>query len=246
LSFFVCFVLIDVHYNHIMQLLFIRHGQSANNALWDSTGASTGRSEDPELTAAGKQQAALLAQYMSQGGNRFGITHLYTSLMVRSIETAVAVGQALNVPVNSWEDTHETGGIYEDNDEGVPIGLPGKTRAQLMSAYPALVLPDGLYESGWWNRPFESYEAVPARAQRFLADLQARHGHTGDVVAMVSHGNFYRYMLAALLQLPNPQSVWFGINNTALSHIVFPRHEDEVLVVQYQNRIEHLPAALIT
>lgn len=229
-----------------MQLIFIRHGQSANNALWDATGASVGRSEDPALTDVGKQQAALLAAYLSNSGNRFGITHLYTSLMIRSIETAYAVGAALNLSVHPWEDTHETGGIYEDNDEGVPIGLPGKTRAHFAATFPALVLPEGLYESGWWNRPFESYEAVPARAQRFLTDLRARHGGTNDVVALVSHGNFYRYMLAALLQLPNPQSVWFGINNTAISHIIFPRHEDEVLVVQYQNRVDHLPAALIT
>jgi hypothetical protein len=53
-------------------------------------------------------------------------------------------------------------------------------------------------------------------------------------------------MLAALLKLPNPQLVWFGINNTALSHIIFPKHAEEVLVVQFQNRVDHLPAALIT
>src|SRR5215213_7908064 len=105
-----------------MQLYFIRHGQSANNALWDNTGGSKGRSEDPELTEVSRRQAALLAQYLSENGNRFGFTHLYTSLMIRSVETAIAVGQSLNLPVHAWEDIHESGGIYQDQDNGEPIG----------------------------------------------------------------------------------------------------------------------------
>jgi len=229
-----------------MQLYFIRHGQSANNALWDNTGASKGRSEDPELTEVGRRQAALLAEYLSHNGNRFGFTHLYTSLMIRSVETAIAVGQAINLPVHAWEDIHETGGIYQDQDEGEPIGLPGKTRAQFTSDYPALVLPDSLYENGWWNRPFEVHEAAPIRAQRFLAELLARHGNSDDVVAIVSHGNFYRYFLAASLRLPDPQAVWFLMNNTAMSRIDFPPALEGVIVMQYQNRIDHLPAELVT
>ncbi len=229
-----------------MQLLFIRHGQSINNALWDATGASEGRSEDPELTDAGKRQAALLAQYLAQGGNRFGITHLYTSLMLRAVETAMPVGRALNVPVRAWEDMHETGGIYLDNDEGEPIGLPGRTRAQFMESFPDLALPDGLYEKGWWNRPFESHEAAPIRARRFADDLLAKHGGAEDVVAVVSHGNFYRHFMSALLKLPDPQAIWFGMNNTGISQIDFPTQLHDMVFVQYQNRVGHLPPALIT
>lgn len=229
-----------------MHLYFIRHGQSANNALWDATGGSVGRSNDPELTDAGKKQAALLAHYLSQGGNRFGITHLYTSLMLRAVETAMPVGDALKLPVHAWEDMHETGGIYMENDEGKPIGLPGRTRAQFMESFSGLVLPENLYEAGWWNRPFEAHDAAPQRAKRFLDDLLARHGGTEDVVAIVSHGNFYRFFLAALLQLPNAQAVWFSMNNAAISRIDFPTDLDVDVLIHYQNRVDHLPAELIT
>lgn len=229
-----------------MQLYFIRHGQSANNALWDATGGSTGRSDDPELTNVGKQQAALLAQYLSQGGNRFGITHLYTSLMLRAVETAMVMGDALKLPVHAWEDMHETGGIYRDNDEGEPIGLPGRTRAQFSEDFPALVLPEGLYEAGWWNRPFEGHDAAPQRAKRFLEDLLARHGDTEDVVAIVSHGNFYRHFLAAVLKLPDPNAVWFSMNNAALSRIDFPIDLEVDVLIHFQNRVDHLPAELVT
>ena len=49
-----------------MQFYFIRHGQSENNALWERTGSSEGRSEDPELTALGHRQAKRLAQFLRQ------------------------------------------------------------------------------------------------------------------------------------------------------------------------------------
>ncbi len=228
-----------------MQLLFIRHGQSANNALWDATGANVGRSEDPELTDIGKQQATLLSQFLAQGGNRFGITHLYTSLMLRAVETAMAISGALQLPAHAWEDMHETGGIYFDNDEGEQIGLPGRTRAQFNAEFPALMLQDGLYEAGWWNRPFEAHEAAPIRAKRFADDLLAKHGGSDDVVAVVSHGNFYRHFMATVLRVPDPQVVWFLMHNTAISRIDFPTDYD-IVSVQYQNRVDHLPADLIT
>jgi 2,3-bisphosphoglycerate-dependent phosphoglycerate mutase len=79
-----------------MQLYYIRHAQSENNALWEATGSDEGRSSDPELTEIGKQQITCLAQFLKTGdpvlGNRrmdaqnlagFGLTHLYCSLMVQ-------------------------------------------------------------------------------------------------------------------------------------------------------------------
>lgn len=232
-------------YNQAMQLYFIRHGQSANNALWDTTGASAGRSDDPELTDAGKQQAALLAQYLAQGGNRFGITHLYTSLMLRAVQTATPAGDALHLPVHPWEDLHEVGGIYLDNDAGEPIGRPGQTRAQFMANHPALVLPESVYEAGWWNRPHESQEAAQTRAKRFFDDLLARHGRSEDVVAVVSHGDFFRHFLCVALRVPDPKAVWFTMQNTAIARIDFPGDWNGV-VIRYQNRIDHLPAEWVT
>jgi len=119
-----------------MQLYFIRHGQSENNALYDLTGSNKGRNADPGLTAAGRQQAALLAQFLRQSNPEapiigrdaqnvagFGLTHLYTSLMTRSVATGSVVAEALGLPLEAWEDLHEGGGIYlEDTDTGVNTG----------------------------------------------------------------------------------------------------------------------------
>ncbi len=248
-----------------MQLYFIRHGQSENNALWLNTGSHKWRNEDPGLTEVGQRQVAFLAQFLSQadptlrqaqdtavtGDDRdiqnvagFGITHLYSSLMLRAVATGTITARALDLPLVAWEDVHEWGGIYlHDEQTDERIGLPGRNRAYFEAHYPDLVLPDSLGEAGWWNRPFEEPEQRLPRAQRFLLDLMERHGHTDDRVAVVSHGGFYNYLLVTILNLPGREGYWFVMNNAAISRIDF---NDEEIRLMYLNRVDFLPRELIT
>ena len=240
-----------------MQFYFIRHGQSENNALWKRTGSSKGRSEDPELTEIGRQQSEFVAQFLRRADSTavvngsdvqnvagFGITHLYSSLMVRAVATGTAIAKALDLPLVAWEDLHERGGIYlKDEETGERIGQPGKDRAYFEAHYPDLVLPDSLGEAGWWNRPFEEPEQRLTRAQRFWRDLMERHGHTDDRVAVVSHGGFYNDLLAAILNLPEREAYWFVLNNAAITRIDF---NDDRIGLIYLNRIDFLPKELVT
>ena len=240
-----------------MQLYFIRHGQSENNALWLNTGSHKWRNEDPGLTEVGQQQAEFLAQFLSQAAPGvaasgsdiqnvagFGITHLYSSLMLRAVTTGTIIARSLDLPLVAWEDLHEWGGIYlRDEQTDEPIGLPGRNRAYFEQHFPDLVLPDSLGEAGWWNRPFEEPEQRLPRAKRFLRDLLERHGGADDRVAVVSHGGFYNYLLVTILNLPGREGYWFVMNNTAISRIDF---NDEEIRLVYLNRVDFLPKELIT
>jgi 2,3-bisphosphoglycerate-dependent phosphoglycerate mutase len=246
-----------------MQFYFIRHAQSENNLLWARTGSSDGRSEDPGLTAVGRQQAHLLARFLrgpdlppipQQAGDAqnvagFGFTHLYCSLMLRSVATGTIVARALDLPLVAWKDIHESGGIYHRDPETEElIGLPGRNRAYFEAHYPDLVLPDSLGDEGWWNRPFEEREERPLRARRFLGQLLERHGHTEDRVAVISHGGFYTHFMKVLLNLPEQNHVWFSMNNVAITRIDFHDQDPgfEHIAVTFANRVEHLPKELIT
>lgn len=255
-----------------MQLYYIRHAQSVNNALWEATGVSDLRSIDPELTELGYQQAQCLAQcllqedatyltrrYDSQNLAGFGITHLYCSLMVRAIETALPVAAALQLPLMAWEDLHEEGGVYVKHPEtGERLGMPGKSRAYLEEHYPDLVLEDAMNPQGWWSRPFEEREQRRDRALRVIARLLQKHGGTTDRVAWVSHGGFYYQFLSALLGLSEPDALTgpnlpgltcpinFEINNVAISRIDFGEGEHGGINLVYLNRINHLPPYCVT
>lgn len=241
-----------------MQLYFLRHGQSANNALWSATGSDSGRSEDPELTPLGRRQARRLAHHLARGepvrlagaeghalsATGFGITHLYSSLMLRAVETGTILAAKLGLPLVAWEDIHEGGGIYlDDAATGQSIGRPGKNRAWFEAHFPQLILPDTLGEAGWWSRPFEPREDRPLRAARFLDQLRARHGDTDDRVAIVSHGGFFNHLMTALLRLPRREGIWFHMNNAAMTRFDFQSQE---VGVTYMNRIDYLLKEYIT
>jgi 2,3-bisphosphoglycerate-dependent phosphoglycerate mutase len=246
-----------------MQFYFIRHAQSENNLLWKRTGSSKGRSEDPGLSTVGEQQAQLLAEYLRkadpslvvqgrdpQNITGFGLTHLYTSLMVRAVATGTIIARVLGLPLVVWEDAHERGGVYlRDEQTDERIGQPGHNRAYFEAHYPGLVLPDSLGEGGWWNRPYEEPEQTLTRARRFLRDLLERHGRTENRVAVVSHGGFYNYLLRALLKLPEPDDTWFVLNNAAITRIDFhdrdPDGAERVALI-YMNRADFMPRKIIT
>ena len=240
-----------------MQFYFIRHAQSQNNLLYETTGSGKGRSHDPELTEVGRCQAKLLADFLSrsypiaaandrdpQNLAGFDLTHLYCSLMVRAVATGSIIAEVLDLPLVAWQDAHESGGIYLDDEvSGQPIGQPGNARSYFEEHYPDLLLPDTLSEDGWWNRPYEELPERPLRTQRFLHDLMERHGG-GDRVAVVSHGGFYNHLLAALLDFDQKDSgPWFVLNNAAITRIDFT--PDGVVLV-YANRVDFLPKEIIT
>lgn len=240
-----------------MQLYYIRHAQSENNALYSIAGNYEGRSMDPALTAIGRKQAKLLAQFLvkeqerenHRGDDAFdgylgGMTHIYTSLMERAVATAEIIAEALNLPLHSWEELHETGGIFiYDQVTGEPIGQAGNNKQYFKSYHPTLILPESMREAGWWNRPFESLETRVERGRLVLDDLLQKHGSSEDRVIFVSHGGFYNYFIMAILGLDRRDGFWFLMNNAAITRFDF---SDDEAVLVYQNRSDHLPPELVT
>jgi 2,3-bisphosphoglycerate-dependent phosphoglycerate mutase len=246
-----------------MELYFIRHGQSQNNAGWKDPAYQ--ESPDPLLTDIGYEQIRHLADFFgknqdipeskgwdAQNRRGFGLTHIYTSLMQRAVGTATPVALALGLPLLTWKDIHEMGGIFSREDKSQPIGLPGMPRSFYETNFPNLTLPANLDESGWWNRPFEANEERQPRVDSVLADLIARHGDKEGQpvqrVAVVSHGGFFMHLICAMLKLPWRQGAhdlksWFLLNNCSISRFDFV--EDEV-IISYLNRTDHLPDHLIT
>lgn len=247
-----------------MQLYLIRHAQSRNNALYVRSGSFDGRSPDPRLSEVGRAQAKLLAQFLAQGDPEaktdahdafnqrgFGITHLYCSLLSRSIETALEISKAVNIPAVADCDLHEWGGVFEliEGDKN-HRGLPGPNREYFEQNYPEMILPDSLDDGGWWNKPHEPKSAAFARASRLLDDLLAKHDGTDDSVALVTHAGFFHSLLSMITEIPlTPENdrwmtkVLFALNNAAITRLSF---YDRGTILVYLNRVDFLPRELIT
>jgi len=246
-----------------MQLYFIRHGQSQNNANWGKSGYQ--ENPDPALTDIGIEQACHVSEFLREAQtlanpkdwniqNRygFGLTHIYTSLMERAVHTAAPTARVLGVSFAAWQEIHESGGIFGRDGDEKHVGLPGKSRSYFEEHFPELELPDELNGTGWWNcRPFETEEECHERTKQFLANLLSRHGdregQPENRVAIFSHGGFFVHLMFAILKTPWRQAAhgksWFVLNNCSISRINFFK---DGIDIAYLNRTDHLPDHLIT
>ena len=107
------------------RLYLVRHAQSENNAIWDGRGDNQpGRVPDPEITATGHRQAQVLAEhfahplaeprqhpYAEGDAAHYGLTHVYCSLMTRSILTAQYIASACGLGLQALPDVFEKHGI---------------------------------------------------------------------------------------------------------------------------------------
>jgi 2,3-bisphosphoglycerate-dependent phosphoglycerate mutase len=245
------------------KLYLIRHAQSANNEIWNGSDHGDGRSSDPEITQNGQHQAATLGEHLAhplgeprrqpfntEPETHFGLTHLYCSLMTRSIVTAEYIAGACDLDLHALPDIFERQGIFEAGDDGRLRGLPGPGRSYFEQRFPGLNLPDEFNDDGWWNRPVEDESSFKSRMQNVVKNFKQRHAGNDDCIAMIVHGDFIDQFVNELMGVVrhehNYQSDWaanWTFHNTSISRIDFVGDSHNVV---YLNRIDHLPAELVT
>lgn len=180
------------------RLIFIRHAQST----WNEAGRWQGHA-DPPLAESGRSQAALLARRLSA----WKVDRLYASDLNRAATTASIVGEALGiVPVLD--------AIWRERGIGA---LEGLTTEEIVSRFP----------DAWASRlsgPMggipgeEPAEAVRGRAAVGCDTLLKRH--SGETVAVVSHGGMILATLVHLLEMPlSGYARLTGGGHTAISQV---------------------------
>lgn len=236
-----------------MNLLLIRHAQSANNLLYAETGSSEGRHPDPALTELGHAQAQALAGFARRDATFGRVTHLYSSLMRRSVQTAAPLAGALGLGVQGLALAHEAGGIFSKDEAGERQALAGAAHADLLADNPALLWPPELDVQEPWVGGFELYSeddrVLQARAGAVMEALMAAHppaGEAGETVALVTHGHFTQYLLR---EVTGHGGAYFRIGNTATTLLTL--HSPDMPqnwgpLVGWVNRHDHLMPELLS
>jgi 2,3-bisphosphoglycerate-dependent phosphoglycerate mutase len=254
-----------------MKLFIIRHAESSNNRLAIDLSYHdymAQRSADPPITELGERQAQVLAEHLAHAispehyvegspngdlkSNGYRLTHLYCSAMLRTMQTAQPIAQALGLTPHLWLDIHEHGGMFLGNPrtgEGLTV-YPGLTRAEIGEKFPGYVIAEGVTDAGWWQGGYEDMPGCYARATRVARELrrraQAAHeaGEEEERIALVSHGTFIDSLLKALFnQLPSNQ-LFYQHYNTAITRVDFAH--DGTLFLRFLNRVGHLPAEMLS
>jgi probable phosphoglycerate mutase len=183
------------------RILLVRHGQSRGNA----EGRFGGHSATP-LSQTGRAQAEATARALAAEG----VTAIYSSDLLRAVETARPLADALGLEVNRTE-------AFRERSVGRMEGLTFEEAAEQFSEeYAALLRRDFEHVL----RGGESYRQMLDRASRALdACIDAHRGgtvavftHTGTICILILH-------LMGALDAPTLRPVWIKTSNCGISRI---------------------------
>lgn len=166
-----------------MRIYFARHGQSQANTLREM---STRGLKHP-LTQTGRAQAADLVRRL-EGRS---ISQIYSSPVLRAIETTVIVANQLGVD-------YEVAEALREYDVG---NLEGRADEQAWQIWQELFDDWAIHRR--WDRRIEggeTFHEVQNRFVPFVDDLIRKHGHADANLLCVAHGGLYWMMLPVVLK----------------------------------------------
>jgi broad specificity phosphatase PhoE len=166
-----------------MRLYFVRHGESEANVLHEVSN----RGYKHPLTENGRQQAAVLARSLAG----VAVTRIYTSPLMRAVQTAEILAAALGAGVTMTSALREY-------DCGVLEGRSDEACWQEHSR----VREDWLLRGDWGSRSVagESFLDIRARFEPFVRRLIAGKAERTDSLVVVGHGGLYIAMLPLVLE----------------------------------------------
>lgn len=176
-----------------MKLYVARHGETAWNAEYRVCGST-----DLPLTQEGLTQAELLA---ASARNK-GIEVIVASPMLRAVQTAAPVAEALGLPIETDARFREQSyGIYE----GVPRNDPNflANKRQFCVRYPG----------------GESMMELAARVYAGLQELKARY--PDKTVLIVCHGAVCRTIRSFFVDMTNEEYFSYSPENASLTEYEF-------------------------
>jgi probable phosphoglycerate mutase len=191
------------HGRNAMKLYFVRHGQSEANLLREISN----RGLKHGLTAEGIAQAKRLAAALKGEGAAFD--RIYSSPLLRAMQTAQIVSQELGAPFESADALRE----FDCGDiEGKSDDAAWAMHAQIHDAW----LRDGRHDQRIAGG--ESFNDIRRRFVPFIQHLVESRRATGANVLLVGHGGTYRCMLP--LVLSNIDHEFIGRHGIGYIHII--------------------------
>jgi len=199
-------------------LFLIRHGENE----WTRTNRLAGRTEGVHLNERGQEQAAMLAQLLSEQP----ITSIYSSPLVRCMETAQPVAEALGLTVQQEPRVLEVD--YGDWRGGALKELSQKPEWKAVQHHPSSFrFPGG-----------ETLREVQSRSVGALEEIVT--GHPMAAVAVFSHGDVIRTSLAHYMGTPLDLFQRITISTASISLITFHDQKPSVTFMNYISRLPKL------
>ena len=179
-----------------MNLIIVRHAESTGNAEDRLQGQ-----HDFPLSERGRQQAARLRDRFESEG--YVPTHIYSSPLSRTLETARIASAGWEVPITEWDDLMET-------DIGVFSGL---TWDDVQARFPEMARRFAETRNMDVVEGAETFEQRKERGSRVVDRVMGEHSND-DRVLIFSHGGIMQHQIARVM---GTSRLWgLSIRNTAV------------------------------
>lgn len=165
--------------SQITRLYLVRHGQSVANVTWEFSY----RRVDPPLTDLGIRQARLTAEHLRS----VPVDAIYSSPMLRAVQTAAIFGAALGLGYEVIEELREVD--VGDLEDQAPTREAWAVHTRIHHDWANGNL-DSAFPGG------EDYHALTGRALRAFAQIVAERPGRASVV--VAHGAIFTVAVTAL------------------------------------------------
>lgn len=201
----------------MLELLFIRHGQTDWNAERRIMG------EDPiGLNAVGRQQIRTLSRHL----NSISFDALYCSPLQRTLESSAIINQDRKLQI--IQDLR-----LREIEYGEWIGKTFPEIHSLPGYRDYYQTPENPVCAGG-----ESLHAVRDRAISFLEDLKKERPR--GRVALVSHADWIKCVILHFLKLPLTQIPQLRIDNGSVSYLTFDKKQVRVIAVNHNPNFDTL------
>ncbi len=166
-----------------MRIIFVRHGESQANIL----NLIANRGLQYGLTPKGREQAAFLVQKLQD----YPVTHIYSSSLLRTIETSIILAYRLGVDYKVEDALREfdAGSLEGRSDEDAWKIMEGTFESWMKGERRGERLAGG-----------ESFVDVQNRFVPFIDRLVKQNQHSEANLVCIAHGGIYWMMLPLVLE----------------------------------------------
>ncbi|MCJ7842285.1 histidine phosphatase family protein [Lederbergia sp. NSJ-179] len=204
-----------------MELYLIRHGESEGNR--------TGRDiPDCPLTNLGEKQANLVVQGLIDAE----ITHILSSPLIRTLQTAQPFAKAVNKPIFVLRDAYEVRTLES---------CKGARLSDLVEQFPEAKFPEDFEPDGW---PYPGKETPPIIMKRAANLAKHLKQYPDDAkIAMFAHGTLNNYLIKELIGLTDGSDVYFRQENTCINWLTITEEFTRVNKIGDINHLRELSTA---
>ena len=170
--------------------------------------------------------------------------------MIRAVQTAAPLADALDLPIQGHLELNEVRGPFT-GAKTEAVSHPGSPASRLRAVTERLVLPEKATEDGWYDRGFETPVGAVLRADEAIRGILDSYAATDETVAIVCHEWFAQYLLRSAMgmqTLQDQEIPWFTFNNTCHAMVDYASRNGDSLPpeIRWTNRSDHLHDGQLT